>query len=141
MKGQTLIETLIALAVAIMILSSVVVTVLVSLNNAQFSKNQNLATQYAQEGMEVVRGIRNGSWTDFSSKSGDFCLLKSEVTISPRPIGGSCSTIDNVFTREVNIVWSVERTTSTVTVKVSWTDSKGRHESKLISYFTREGAQ
>ncbi|MBI3069818.1 MAG: hypothetical protein HYY87_00750, partial [Candidatus Levybacteria bacterium] len=54
-KGQTLIEVLLALGTAVVVLSATVVAVLSALNNAQFSKNQSLATQYAQEGMEVMR--------------------------------------------------------------------------------------
>ena len=57
--GQTLIEVLVALAGITIIVTSLTVAVITSLNSAEFVKNQNLATQYAQQGMEVMRFMRN----------------------------------------------------------------------------------
>lgn len=54
-KGQSLIEVLIAFSVSIVIIAAAVLAILFALSNAQTSKNQNLATQYAQEGIEIVR--------------------------------------------------------------------------------------
>lgn len=139
-KGQTILEVLIALGVGIVILSSIVLVVLVSLSSAKFARDQSLATQYAQEGMEVVRVIRDRSWTEFSALTAtDYCLGEDETLLSVRPVGGACSKIDNLFTRGVTITWSVER--ATVTVEVSWVDSRGQHQSRLVSYFTRWSSQ
>lgn len=69
-RGQTLLETLLALGVCVIILSAITVIVISSLNSTQFTKRQNLASQYAQEGMEVVRKIRDsGGWPAFSALS------------------------------------------------------------------------
>ena len=140
-NGQTLIELIIALGVGIIILSSIVAVVLLSLHSAQFAKSQNLATQYAQEGMEVVRTIKNRSWTEFSALTAvDYCLAKNETSLSTKPVGGSCPTIDIIFTREVKVEWIGANCTAQrvcVTTTVFWLDSKGRHESKLFSYFAR----
>ncbi len=54
-KGQSLIEVLIAFSVSITIIAAAVLAVLFALSNAQASKNQNLATQYAQEAIEIIR--------------------------------------------------------------------------------------
>ncbi|MBI2195691.1 MAG: hypothetical protein HYU48_01445 [Candidatus Levybacteria bacterium] len=71
-KGQTLIEALIGLAVAVAIISAIVIAVISSLSNAQLTKNQNQANHYAQEGMEIVRQIRNSSWTSFTNLSSTY---------------------------------------------------------------------
>lgn len=137
MRGQTLIEVLLALGVAVVVLSATVVAVLSALNNAQFSKNQNIATQYAQEGMEVMRKMRNSNWAVFSLLSTDqYCLDQNSTALSGRNrtiqgcAGGSSSNGQNVgiFARRVDI----EKDSSLcggsnqtkVTVLVSWASNK-----------------
>lgn len=105
MKGQTLVEVLLALGTAVVVLSATVVTVLSALNNAQFSKNQNLATQYAQEGMEVMRKMRNSNWTLFSSYSDQYCLDQNSTQLLERdPNTQGCNGQNvGIFAREVDI--------------------------------------
>ncbi len=126
-KGQTLVESLIALAVAVVIVSAIVVSVISSLSNAQYTKNQNLANQYASQGMEVVRGIRNTSWDTISSYNGDYCLPENQTTLIAK--GTGCSPKQNVagvFLREVNIDHNSPSCDQTlgITVNVSWSDGK-----------------
>lgn len=58
-KGQTLIELIIVVAVSVIIIGALVFAIIASLRNAQFSKNQSLATKLAQEGIERVRSGRD----------------------------------------------------------------------------------
>lgn len=103
--GQTLIEVLLALGTAVVVLSATVVAVLSALNNAQFSKNQNIATQYAQEGMEVMRKMRNSNWTLFSSYSGQYCLDQNSTQLLGRNLTTQGCNGQNVgiFAREVDV--------------------------------------
>lgn len=139
MKGQTLLEALIALSAIALVISGISVTIVNSLNNAGYGKSQVVATQYAQEGLDVARRLRDGDYATFSGYSGSYCLGKSSNTLSAL---GTCQQTPNVDSY-IRIV-SVEQNPGCglnirkVTVTVSWTDGKCAagsycHNSKLIS--------
>lgn len=143
-KGQTLIEIIIALAVSVIVVTAITVVVNSSLSNAQFSKNQNLATHYAEEGMEYMRKIRNQDWKYYNSES-TFKFLEEHTTWAVSCLGsnlvlgpldsptGTCGTFDssNSFIRTVrgekeSTDCGVEPGVDIrkVTVTVAWSDSK-----------------
>jgi Tfp pilus assembly protein PilV len=138
MKGQTLIESVLAFGVISIVLSSIAIILVSSLNNAGQGKDQVLATQYAQEGIEILRKIRNSDYQAFGTYSGSYCLAKdSSVLGSP----SSCS-VPNVdsYIRSVTIEQSPGCGVSVakIIVKVAWTDGKcisGTycHSAELIS--------
>lgn len=146
-NGQTLLEVLVALGVGIFILTAMTSAILGSLANAQFSKNQNLATLYAQQGMEIVRDIRNTDWSNFyntytSASPTTFCLPKGGTS----PNSGSClpaDYIDGFFKREIKFARDALDPINKiqVTATVSFTDSKGEHKSELVSVFTNWNVQ
>lgn len=138
-KGQTLLEILLAFSVSILVLSAIVIGITTSLSNTQYTKNENLANSYAKEGMAVVRGIRDSSWPNFSSKTEPVYCLSQNSTIltepSPPPI--NCGQNVGIFSREVRFEHEsvsckadsdcVEPGClkgSKVNVKVSWSDNK-----------------
>lgn len=57
--GQTLMELIVVIAVSVIIIGALVFATITSLRNAQFSKNQAQATKRAQEGIEIVRSVRD----------------------------------------------------------------------------------
>lgn len=57
-KGQTLLELVVVIAVIVIVIGALVFATIASLRNAQFSKNQAQATKLAQEGLELVRSGR-----------------------------------------------------------------------------------
>ncbi len=122
MKGQSLIEVVIGLAIAVIIMTAVTTLVINSLQNAEFSKNQNLAEQYAQEGIETMRNLRDSNYSSFSSFSGTYCLNKNDPTLV-----SSCTTpnVDN-FIRKVKIDPTGCSGITQVNVGVSWSDGKCR---------------
>ncbi len=142
-KGQSLIEVVVALGVAVAVLVAITSTVLTSLYNSQFSKNQNLATLYGQQGMEIVRDLKNRSWTDFYNHTAQqgattYCLPQSGV-LNQNP--GSCQQnelLNGLFRREIVFIRMTDNPSGKVqvTTTVSFTDSKGEHKSELISIFT-----
>ena len=138
MKGTTLIEVLVALAVASIVIAGVTIVSLTSLRNAQFARTSDQATKYAQEGMEVARAIRNADYPGFQSYGGTYCLGEGETAFGlPK---ASCTT-ENVgsFIRSVVIAPSgCGSNISRVTVTVSWRDGQcdlGNycHKSDLVS--------
>jgi len=73
--GQTLLEALIALSTAVVIISAMTVIVLSSLSNAQFSRNQNQATLYAQQGIEFLKNLAQSDWASFTANTQvNYCL-------------------------------------------------------------------
>jgi len=163
--GQTLLEVLLAFSVSILVLGAVIFGITTSLSNTQYTKNQGLANSYAQEGMAVVRQIRDSSWHDFYSlkdlyaTNATYCLGQNpmelrELTL-PALNCGVQSPVGGIFSREVkfehnslsccsNNSPTCESGTkgSKATVKVSWSDSKcpiGNplcHKVELITCFS-----
>jgi len=137
-KGQTLIEALVALGAAVLVLSAITVAVISALNNVQYTKNQNQATQYAQQGIETMRQISQSNWGSFSLYSGKYCLAQDEtLPCLPGSETGSCSQNagleicsqnSGIFVREVDIAQGSQASCSNgsvgVTVIVSWSDNK-----------------
>ena len=87
--GQSLVEVLVSLTVAAAVLSAITVGVIYSLRNSQFAKNQNLASHYAAQGMEIIRQIRDNDSTlaktlNLSGCSGQrkYCLPQDSLTLS-----------------------------------------------------------
>jgi hypothetical protein len=138
--GQTLVETLIALSIGIVIITSMTIAVISSLNNATYSKNQNLATQYAQEGMEIVKQMQVSNYQTFSTLSGRYCLAQTCSTIATSVgicgvnVNGNannCATNlnNNFFIRQVDVLAPGAAqakclSTTQATVSVLWTDGK-----------------
>lgn len=124
-KGQSLIEVLIALAAAVALAAAIATTVITSLSNVEFTKNQNLATQYAREGLEILRETAKNSWTTFSSyNSVNYCLDQNK-TLSVM-VGNTCTQNVGIFVRQIiiNQGSSACSGSTKVTSIVSWFDSK-----------------
>nr|MBI5456078.1 prepilin-type N-terminal cleavage/methylation domain-containing protein [Candidatus Levybacteria bacterium] len=128
-RGQTLIEALIALAAASVIISAIAVVVITSMSNSTFSKNQNLATHYAQQGIDIVRSQSESDWIGFLTKGGVFCLGEGATDLGS-PSVCSSPNINNFFVREITITQNssgcglVADKNAKVVVKVSWADGK-----------------
>lgn len=83
-RGQSLIEVLVSLGLAAVVLSGITVAVVYSLRNAQFSKNQNLSSQYASQGMEIIRQLRDNN-SSLSGYSGSYCLSQDALFPTGQP--------------------------------------------------------
>lgn len=147
--GQTLIEIALAFSVSILVLSAIVVGITTSLSNTQYTKNQNLANSYAQEGMAVVRQIRDSSWFNFLSKTQPvYCIDKNSTALRDPSPALNCGENVGIFMREVKFTHASADCSngsfngSKVTAKVSWSDNKCPvgtpfcHEVELITCFS-----
>lgn len=129
-SGQTLLEVLIALSASVFMLSAITVIVASSLSGTQFTKNQNLSNQYAQEGIEVVRRIRDSDgWVAFSALNGRFCLSGGSTSLPPPSTQCITPNIGSVFIRQIDITASDcpsggGSNGSRVTSAVFWADGK-----------------
>lgn len=125
MRGQTLIEVLVALSIIAIVATMVGTTITTGLNNAQFAKTKTLATKYSQEGLEAIHELRGNNYSQFKNYSGSYCLGALPPTLSSRP--SSCTTPNvGTFIRTVDIDQSpgCGANLAKVTVMVSWSDGK-----------------
>lgn len=125
-KGQTLIEVLVALATGVAVISAMAVTVITSLNNVEFTKNQNLATQYSREGIEIIRRLARSNWATFANyKSTFYCLAQGSKTLTTIT-GNNCGQNVGIFIRQINIEQNSPGCQSNAKISsiVSWSDSK-----------------
>lgn len=143
-KGQTLIEVVAALGVAVVVVTLITISVIYALNNALSSKNQNTATQYAQEAMELVRTIRDSDLVAFNELSGNYCLAKGAAT--PTLKQGDCGQNVDIFKREITITTAGCDDGKKVQAIVSWSDGKCTagdlfcHEVNLVSCLSHDSA-
>ena len=90
-KGQSLVEALIALGVASIVVSAMAVAAITAVNNSDFSKLQSLATNYAQQGIEIVRQQSQTNWTTFDDLAGawdnpsSYCLAQKTPPSFDKP--------------------------------------------------------
>lgn len=60
--GQSLLELVVGVSMIAAVITALAITTTYSLRNTQFSKNQSLATKFAQENMEKVRTIKSANY-------------------------------------------------------------------------------
>jgi type II secretory pathway pseudopilin PulG len=134
--GQSLLELTVALGTLSILLTVASIAVLGAISNTQESQHHNLAGSYAQQGLEILRQMRDTNWTAFNSFSGAYCMasgcsqLKTSGSCGPRS-GTDCgNNIASFYSREATLTpnspqCSVGAIAATrVEVKVRWTDSK-----------------
>lgn len=115
-EGQSLLEMILALAVAVLVVLALVRLTVSSIRNATFAKNKALATKHAQEWIEEARGLRDQEAETFF-------------------VDGSCNASEAGFF-SWNRICALSGDTMTVTVTVSWTDASGDHETELKTSLT-----
>jgi prepilin-type N-terminal cleavage/methylation domain-containing protein len=122
MKGQTLIEVLVALGIIAVVATALSAVVVTSMGNARFSQDQNMATQYSQEGLEIMRQIRDNDYVAFRNlNNGNYCLAKGSGALAPDCFSAN---VDN-FLRKVTIAQSgCGVNVASVVVTVSWQSSR-----------------
>lgn len=83
-SGQTILEVLVALTLAIFFLSGVVVVELYAVRNVAFGQNKSLATKLARQQLERARVVRDSSGVDalFAACSST-CYINEHLTPVP----------------------------------------------------------
>lgn len=138
-KGQSLFEAIIALAISALIVVAVVALVASSIRNSSFSRNETLASRYAQQATEWLRGQRDADITTFSSNvlTTAWCINDLSWARS-----GSCGSSDFItdtkFSRQVNFSVTTVGGKDVVgaDVIVYWIDSQGYHEVRNATSFS-----
>lgn len=159
-KGQSLLELIIVMAVAIIVVGALTVVTISALRNANLSKNQLQATKFAQEGMEKVRSIRDRDGTVITNFGGvprdkffQLWDVKLIDVCTPQPCNFLLNSSDNILTQNNTTFESLEggferrikitddnqtwQNRKTITVLVNWVDFAGTHESHLKTILGR----
>lgn len=138
--GFTLVEVLVSIFILSIATSAILFFIVDSLSSAQTIKNNYTASLLAQEGMEIVRNIRDNEWFtagtfgDSLTEGQSAVQWDSLALIQPYPdlflkrnaagfFNYSVGT-DTIFKRRINVirVSDVERI---ITVTINWQEKKG----------------
>lgn len=114
--GQSLIESVVTLGVVILLVAGLIVGTTASLRYAENSRARTVATQYAQEGLELARTERDKGWAAFA-RNGSFCVGSSgAIPTSP------CTKLDVRFSRTLIYAYDVANQQVIVQSVVSWVE-------------------
>lgn len=138
-KGQSLFEVILAISISAIILIAIVSLSVRSVSTSSFARNNTLATEYAQEGIEWLREQRDADWTNL--------IEKTDANFGEKSFSSSAAEIpDTIFERFLTIELTDEfpqfvpdgvDDTARVKVAVSWEDSSGYHDVVLNSILTK----
>jgi hypothetical protein len=118
------------------------VSITKALTSAGESKNRTQASDFAVQGLEIARQLRDSDWSSFDNLSGQYCMAQECAMISPSSASCgrktvSCGVNAGAFSREVTIEKNSSRCSvdvstrrgvvqlrnTLVQVTVSWSDS------------------
>ena len=102
-KGQTLIEALIALGAAVIVIAAITAGAISSLSTTEFNSNENLATHYAQEGIEFANHLAEVNWTNFKTYQGDYCYDSDAVSLVLKGLNNCALSSAPIFSRVISI--------------------------------------
>ena len=130
-RGQSLFELVVAIAISALMIVAMVSLATNSIKNSNFSKNKALASSYAQEATEWLRGRRDNDYGAFNTNVLAAQGVKRCLNSLTWPIGiapcsaGSIS--DTPFQRSVLFTIDDVENVIYADITVSWSDSGGLH--------------
>ena len=142
-RGQIILEILVAVGVATVAILALVQVATRSVANSGFAKRQSVATAYAAEGMEWVKGRRElEPWAEMQARSGQYCLNSFPGGLGGLVVGncGGAVILGTEYTRTVTFTQSVVSGTEqdAVVVVVQWTEGgrvvNARQETFFLQY-------
>jgi type II secretory pathway pseudopilin PulG len=142
--GQSLFEVVVAIAISAIVIVTIVSLVTNSIRNSTFSKNQSLASSFAQQATEWLRGKRDenvGLFVTKTATSTTWCLdsLPDDLTaVRATPCLEDNVIVNTNFIREVKFATTNPdgKTLIEADVTVSWDDSQGNHKVMSATSFT-----
>jgi len=140
--GQSLFEVMFAVAIASMIMISVVSLSKQTISSSDFSGNNALANKYALEATEWIREERDNDWIDFYNRAGPNPTLCLEdlawggAPPCPDIVDTPFKFKRSVILRQVDLDATPGNESVEIEVIVTWTDGKGMHQVKNITRYT-----
>jgi len=134
MRGQTLVELLIAMGIFVIIVSGFAFFVLDSYVSGHLAQEITIANFLSQEGIEATKSIRDHSWNNLAS--GSHGLIISGNTWVFQGIQEDLSSQLKGGIREI-IVEDIDSDRKKVTSRVIWEFLPSRTQtSSMVTYFT-----
>ena len=127
--GQSLVEAIVAVGIAILVITGLVVLAVGAGRTATLSRNRSLAVQYGQEGVEALRSIRDRDYTELPTDGGPYRVVWTGTQWDT--LAGTEQI--EMFTRS----FAVSEPTAgklQFDLAVTWTDSAGDHDVTLSTY-------
>ncbi len=129
--GFSIVEVLVAIAVFVLTLSGASALLFSSQSLYQANETVFKSLLYAQEGIEAVKAMRDGSWDNLSA--GDHGLAQSA---NAWIFSGDSDVLENKYRRVINLT-AINENKFQVTSQVSWFNSVGKErEVHLTAYLT-----
>src|SRR4030042_4162482 len=137
-SGQSLVEAMIALGVAVIVIVALVNLSLISLRSSTVAQNQLTAKNLANQGLEVVRSLRDQDWGNLPPASTEPYYLNSEKTglVSDIVEKIDKESGDEFFTRKIFVADVGDDQKKQVTCEVTWSDSSGDKQVAVPTYLT-----
>ncbi|MFC1656533.1 hypothetical protein ACFL14_01015 [Patescibacteria group bacterium] len=121
LRSFTITELLIALAIFAILASSIIYVIIDALESSRASKDRSIASNLGQEGLEIVRNIRNRDYSSLVNGTYGLVFSGNEWTLSPTP-----ELIQDRFTREI-IISDYATNEKLINSKISWQLRPGRN--------------
>jgi len=159
-KGFTILEVMAAIFILTIGIGGAFLLVRQSLSAASINKNRLVAAYLAQEGIEIVRNIRDSNWLnpslawDYGLGSGDWIASYSSTTLSTNfvtntaanylkvdsnkmynySVGGSTSFQRKISLRNTDLSPADGKTEKEVRVTVFWSERGRTHSLSALEY-------
>ncbi|OGG11487.1 hypothetical protein A2Z00_03510 [Candidatus Gottesmanbacteria bacterium RBG_13_45_10] len=129
-QGQTIVEAIVVIAVVVILTTGVIAGTTASLRSAQDGRVRTQAIRFAQEGVEILRTLRDENWTTFYQHTNQTWCLGSDGILTAAS-GGACSpnitTSEGTnLTRKVTLTWNDPTIIAGVNVSYPITDTVAR---------------
>ena len=151
-NGQSLFEVVVALAISALVIVALVSLTTNSIRTSTYSKNNSLATTYANQAIEWLRGQRDSNIAIFRTKAqalqtspgGCFnsfpTIWNNWPTTAPANCPAPTTIAGTPFVRRIKFTITTIpvslKTLVQADVTVSWTDSQGKHTVTSATVFT-----
>ena len=136
-KGFSLIEVLIFVTILSLFFVAAISVVSVSLRNMKNNEHRILATRYAEELMEWLRGQKEEDWSVLVSNTGTYNFCTSPITEWPQI--GACAVAEiigeTIYTRTVTIDQPNSNQIS-VSIVVTWTEVGNTYKVPMKTVFS-----
>jgi prepilin-type N-terminal cleavage/methylation domain len=136
-KSFTLIEVLIFVTILSLFFVAATTVTIVSLRNLKVQEHKILATRYAQELVEWLRGEKEIDWNQFTTHTGTYCFNSSQITSWGSR--GNCSGygLNNLYKREVTLtVQGNPAYQVNVSITVLWQELGQTYQVPINTVFT-----
>jgi Tfp pilus assembly protein PilV len=129
-SGSTLLEVLVAVMITGLVLTAVMLTLTFSIKNSADSRYRIVASQLAQEGLEVVKLQREmRGWGAFTTAypTSSYCAPVGTITLTTSCSAYSDPGTKKSFVRTIQITQGTNE--ATATVRVDWVSDSGTGQS------------